>query len=163
MTTESKEAIIHEWKEWMLDFLKSQVQVLKDLGAKVHNIDDDAHSVLANRIVNNYKVNLLQEFRASSSGLQGTYSDAPAPLSTNALFSPHIKSSSTVEASLSASSLKSRERPGDSLVEVKKRRRLEKGPATFRSLVDIAHAMTKRVETSDIDTLLFTFTAPWDI
>ncbi|KAF8932633.1 hypothetical protein BGZ47_011269 [Haplosporangium gracile] len=81
--------------------------------------------------------------------------NAPAPLSTggmafdphgkflsiDALFSPHINSSSTVEASLSSSSSKSRERPEDSSVKATKRRRFEKGPATFRSLVGTAHAM----------------------
>lgn len=62
-------------------------------------------------------------------------------LSTDVLFPPRMDSSSTVVASLSSSSSKSRERPGDYLVEAIKRRRLEKGPASFRSLVDIAHAM----------------------
>ncbi|KAG0364693.1 hypothetical protein BGZ54_007261 [Gamsiella multidivaricata] len=159
MMTESKEAIIHEWEEWMVEFSKSEVQVLRDVGAKVHNIDDDAQSVLANRIVKNHKVNLLQESSEQvhhvSKELTMMVRNAPAPLSTggmtsdlhskslstDALFSPHINSSSTVEASLSSSSSKSRERPGDSLVEAIKRRRLEKGHATFRSLVDIAHAM----------------------
>ena len=61
MTTESKEAIVHEWEEWMVEFSKSEVQVLRDVGAKVHNVDDDARSVLANHIVKNHKVNLLQE------------------------------------------------------------------------------------------------------
>ena len=61
ITTESKEAIIHEWKEWMVEFSKSEIQVLRDVGAKAHHVDDDAQSVLANRIVKDHKVNLLQE------------------------------------------------------------------------------------------------------
>ncbi|KAF9543020.1 hypothetical protein EC957_001379 [Mortierella hygrophila] len=62
-------------------------------------------------------------------------------LSTDVLFSLRMDSSSTVEVSLSSSSSKSCERPGDYLVEAIKRRQFEKGPASFRSLVDIAHAM----------------------
>ena len=31
MTTGSKEAVIHEWKEWMIEFSKSEVQVLRDV------------------------------------------------------------------------------------------------------------------------------------
>lgn len=159
MTTESKEAIMHEWSEWMVEFSKSEVQVLRDLSAKVHNVDEDARFVLVNRIMNNHKVNLLQESSEQvhhvSKELTALVRNAPAPLSTgcmtsdphakslstDALFSPRINSSSTVDASLSSPSSKSRERPGDSLVKTIKRRRLEKGPVTFRSLVDIAHAM----------------------
>lgn len=61
MTTRSKETVIHQWKEWMIEFSKSKVQVLHDVGAKVHHVDDDACSVLANCLVKNHKANLLQE------------------------------------------------------------------------------------------------------
>ncbi|KAI1302677.1 hypothetical protein EDD11_005590 [Mortierella claussenii] len=61
ITTESKESIIQEWEGWMGFFLQSEFQVLRDIGAQVHNVDDDARSVLASRIVKNHKVNLLQE------------------------------------------------------------------------------------------------------
>ncbi|KAF9999157.1 hypothetical protein BGZ65_005444 [Modicella reniformis] len=143
----------------MVDFSKSDVQVLRDVGGKVHNVDDDAQSVLTNSIVKDHKINLLQESSEQihhvSKELTAMVRNDPAPLSTgrmtsdlhgkslspDALFSPHNNSSSTVEPSLSSSSSKSRERPGDPLVEAIKRRRLEKGPATFRSLVDIAHGM----------------------
>lgn len=166
-------------------FSKSELQVLQDVGAKAHNVDDDARSVIANFIVKNHKVNLLQEsskqvhhvskeltamirngMALSSYGrlMYTAYycheclistSLAPASLSTSgntsdppgkslppdALFPSHMNSSSTVEASLSSSSSKGRKRSGDSLVQGIKWRRLEKGPVTFRSFVDIAHAM----------------------
>ncbi|KAI1290498.1 hypothetical protein EDD11_009222 [Mortierella claussenii] len=159
MTTESKEAIIHEWEEWMVFFSKSDFQCLRDVGAKAHNVDDDAQSVIANLIVKNHKVNLLQESSEQvhhvSKELTVMVRKAPASLSTSgmtsdphgmslppeAIFSPHNNSSSTAEASLYSLSSKSHDRSEDSLVEGIKRRRLEKGPATFRSLVDIAHAM----------------------
>lgn len=61
MTTDSKEAVIQEWEGWMVEFSKSELQVLRDVSAKVHNVDNDARSVLANHIVMNHKVNLLHE------------------------------------------------------------------------------------------------------
>jgi hypothetical protein len=42
-------------------FSQSKFQILRDVSAKVHNLDDDARSVLVSRIVMNHKVNLLQE------------------------------------------------------------------------------------------------------
>lgn len=95
-------------------------------------------------------------------------------LSTDVLFPPRMDSSSTVVASLSSSSSKSRERPGDYLVEAIKRRRLEKGPASFRSLVDIAHAMVRFIYRATMgliamtnifgsDCFLLLFIALWDI
>ncbi|KAG0061122.1 hypothetical protein BGZ89_011730 [Linnemannia elongata] len=159
IATKSKESIIQEWEGWMGCFSQSEFQVLRDVSAKVHNLEDEARSVLASRIVMNHKVNLLQEsskqVHIASKELTAMVRNAPAPLSTSGmtsdphgkylstdvLFPPRMDSSSTVVASLSSSSSKSRERPGDYLVEAIKRRRLEKGPASFRSLVDIAHAM----------------------
>ncbi|KAK3837365.1 MAG: hypothetical protein J3R72DRAFT_512801 [Linnemannia gamsii] len=159
MTTDSKAAIIHEWEEWMQDFLTSEFQVLRDVSAKVHNVDDDTQAVLASRILKNHRVNLLQESSEQvhlvSKELTMMVRNAPAPLSTSgttsephasflstdALSLPPLNSSSTVEASSSLSPSNCRAMPEDSLVESIKRRRLEKEPATFRSLVDIAHAM----------------------
>ncbi|KAI1302135.1 hypothetical protein EDD11_005728 [Mortierella claussenii] len=130
-------------------FSQSEIQVLRDVSAKVHNVDEEARTLLADRIVKNHKVNLLQEgseqVHLVAKELTVMVRNAPAPLcsssmtseldgkllSTDALFPPHTNSSSS----------KSRERPGDYLVESIKRQRLEKGPASFRSLVDIAHAM----------------------
>lgn len=69
-------------------------------------------------------------------------SDHQSKSITDGLFSPHINwFSSIVEASLSLSSLKSHERLRDSPVEVIEWYQVEKGPTTFRSLVDVAHAM----------------------
>ncbi|KAF9381914.1 hypothetical protein CPB97_007495 [Podila verticillata] len=61
MTTDSKKAIVHEWEEWMAEFSRSKFQVLQDVSAKAHDVDNDAQSVIANLIVKNHKVNLLQE------------------------------------------------------------------------------------------------------
>ncbi|KAF8949053.1 hypothetical protein BGZ46_005208, partial [Entomortierella lignicola] len=86
ITTESKERIIHEWKEWTIEFSKSEIQVLRDISAKNHNIDDDAQSVIAKRIVKNHKVNLLQvsseQVHHISKELTTMICNAPAPLST---------------------------------------------------------------------------------
>ncbi|KAG0247422.1 hypothetical protein BG011_001539, partial [Mortierella polycephala] len=157
MTTESKAAVIQEWEGWMGSFSRSEFQVLRDVSAKVHNINNDARSALANSIVMNHKVDLLEESSEqvlhTAKELTAMVRNAPAPLSisdmTDAQLFPLMNapsstigaSSSTLGTSSSWSSSKSSERSGDSLVEGIKRRRLEKGPATFRSLVDIAHAM----------------------
>ncbi|KAG0250378.1 hypothetical protein BGZ95_007215, partial [Linnemannia exigua] len=61
MSTDSKAAIVQEWSRWMADFSQSEVQVLRDISAKVHNVDEEARTLLADRIVKNHKVNLLQE------------------------------------------------------------------------------------------------------
>ncbi|OAQ27429.1 hypothetical protein K457DRAFT_635144 [Linnemannia elongata AG-77] len=60
IATKSKESIIQEWEGWMGCFSQSEFQVLRDVSAKVHNLEDDTRSVLASRIVMNHKVNLLQ-------------------------------------------------------------------------------------------------------
>lgn len=41
-------------------FSQSEFQVLRDVSAKVHNLEDEARSVLASRIVMNHKVNLFK-------------------------------------------------------------------------------------------------------
>ncbi|KAG0221220.1 hypothetical protein BGW41_007073 [Actinomortierella wolfii] len=61
MTTETRQATIQEWEEWMNDFSKSEIQVLRDVSAKAHKVDDDAQLILANRIVRTHKLNMLQE------------------------------------------------------------------------------------------------------
>ncbi|KAG0378345.1 hypothetical protein BGX24_004077 [Mortierella sp. AD032] len=87
MTTDSKAAIIPEWEEWMQDFLTSEFQVLRDVSAKVHNVDDGAKSVLTSRILKNHRVNLLQEsfeqVHLVSKELTMMVRNAPAPLSTS--------------------------------------------------------------------------------
>ncbi|GJJ71737.1 hypothetical protein EMPS_04094 [Entomortierella parvispora] len=74
---------------------------------------------------------------SSLSSNVGTSSTSSLPSSVGTSSASSL--SSTVRTSSSSS--KSRGRSEDSLVDGIKRRRTEKDPATFRSLVDIAHAM----------------------
>ncbi|KAF9425136.1 FKBP12-associated protein [Podila epigama] len=149
MTTETRQATIQEWEEWMNDFSKSEIQVLRDISAKSHKVDDDAQLILANRIVRTHKINMLQESseqvhhvsKELTQLVRNAFHHQDMTLSSSPLLSPRINLPSAAESPSSSSFLKGRERREDALPESGKRRRLENETASFRSLVDIAHAL----------------------
>ncbi|KAG0334810.1 hypothetical protein BG004_000251, partial [Podila humilis] len=120
MSTHSKAGIIEEWLRWMLDFSKSDVQVLRDVSGKRYNVDEEARTYLADSIVRNHKVNMLQEASEQvhhvTKELTMMVRNAPAPLCSssmtndvvgkllppNSLYPPHMESSSSVLASSSS-------------------------------------------------------------
>ncbi|KAG0234643.1 hypothetical protein BGX31_004491 [Mortierella sp. GBA43] len=57
ITLDSKQGIMDEWDNWMLEFSQTQSKVLRDVSGKLHSAEADAQTVLANAIVKHHKIN----------------------------------------------------------------------------------------------------------